>query len=84
MKSWSLCQEHLEKSSIGYACFKALFNSTGAIVDFELLDANKQFEQLAGIKIKPALNQKVLEKLSLNNNFNWFSHLSEIALDNGK
>ena len=71
----------IEKSEMGYARHKVIYDEKGNPVDYCFLDVNASFERLTGLKKKDLLNHRVTEALpkTLEDDFDWIGFYGIIA-----
>ena len=76
----------MEKSELGYARHKVIFDEKGKPVDYIFLSVNATFERLTGLRRKELLNNRITEVLpkTLDDDFDWIGFYGTIAKDGQK
>src|SRR6056297_506539 len=78
-------EKGMERSEIGYARQKMIYDETGKPVDYIFLAVNPSFERLTGLKKKELLNQRVTEVFPkiTKDDFDWIGIYGKIASEAG-
>lgn len=72
----------VEKSPIGYAYHKVIFDKNNKALDYIFLEVNTEFEELTGLKAEDIINKKITEVAPdiREDKFDWISFYGELAL----
>jgi len=84
MHTGSFYKKIIAQLQVGYACQKVIFDDNNNPVNFELLEVNKEFENIAGKKSSEIVgkNAKTIFPMLLNEKFDWTSFLEGAVINN--
>ncbi len=76
----------IEVSPFGFAYNKIIVDKTGKPVDYVILEINKAFEELTGLKHSEIIGKRITEILSITENeeFDWIDLYGNIAINGGQ
>ncbi|MCK4920115.1 MAG: PAS domain-containing protein, partial [Bacteroidales bacterium] len=72
----------IQKSPVGYAYHKVLFDKNNKALDYIFLEVNSEFEELTGLKEEDIINKRITEITPdiREDKFDWINFYGEIAL----
>lgn len=75
----------IDKSPVGYACHKILYDEDGMPYDYEFVDINNAFERITGKNASDMIGRKASEALQDKTGIDsgWLETCSDIALNGG-
>lgn len=79
-------KEILHRIPVGYALHKVFTNEKGKVVDYIILDVNKAFERIMGVRACDVIGKNRTELLNGKDDsmFDWINFYGEVALTGGE